>query len=163
MLVRRLATSLAVASLALSLSACSITSNVASLQMYAPSDGQQLDLESTKARNFMYLVSETGSGFLIGSLVNSSNRDRMVKVQYPNPETGETSEVVVELRANSKVDFGYNGNAALPIEVAGNPGQTALIYVLESDSVSAGMQVPILDGTLAEYRMLLDQLSVETN
>lgn len=163
MLVRRFATSLAVASLALSLSACSITSNVASLQMYAPSDGQQLDLEATKARNFIYLVSESGEGFLIGSLVNSSNQDRMVKVQYPNPESGETSEVMVELKAQSKVDFGYNGKPALPIQVAGTPGQTALIYVLESDSVSAGMQVPILDGTLAEYRMLLDQLAAEAS
>jgi hypothetical protein len=33
--------------------------------------------------------------------------------------------------------------------------------LLESDSISGIIQVPVLDGTLAEYRMLLEQLEAE--
>jgi hypothetical protein len=35
------------------------------------------------------------------------------------------------------------------------PGQTALFYFLESETISDGVQVPVLDGTLSEYKALL--------
>lgn len=162
LLVRRFTASLLLVGLALGTSGCSLTGNVASLDMYAPSDGQQVDLEAIKARNFMYLVADSGAGYLIGSLVNISNEDRVVKLQYPNPETGGNVDIFYEVAANSKLDFGYNGNPAMELQLVGKPGQTALVYVLESDSSSAGMRVPILDGTLAEYRLLLEQLEANS-
>lgn len=158
MLVRRFTASLLLAGLALTTAGCSLTGNVASLDMYAPSDGQQVDLEAIKARNFIYLVSDSGTGFLIGSIVNTSNENRVVKLQYPNPETGSKAEVFYEVPAGSKLDFGYNGNPAMELDLVGAPGQTALVYVLESDTSSEAMQVPILDGTLSEYEVLLNQL-----
>jgi hypothetical protein len=157
LLFRRLAAGLVLAALTLGTSACSITPNVASLQMYAPSDGQQVDLESIKARNFIYLVSDSGKGYLIGSLVNSSQEDRIVKMQYQDAQSGLT-DLYFEVAAGEKLDFGYNGNEAIAVDIAGAPGQTTLIYVLESDLISGQMNVPILDGTLSEYRMLLEQL-----
>lgn len=158
MLFRRLALSLVLVATALGTSACSLSDNVASLQPYAPSDGQQLTLESVKARNFIYLVSDSGAGYLIGSLVNSSPNDGIVKIQYENRETKEKSEYFFEIASGQKLDFGYNGNPALSVPVIERPGQTAQFYILESDTVSGGLRVPVLDGTLAEYRMLLEQL-----
>jgi hypothetical protein len=48
----------------------------------------------------------------------------------------------------------------LPIDVpvVEVPGQTAKFYLLESDTINGSMQVPVLDGTLSEYRDLIEQL-----
>ena len=156
--VRRLAATALIATLALSTSACSLSGNVASLQPYAPSDGQQVDLESVKARNFMYLVSESGQGFLIGSLVNSASEARVVKIQYVDPNSQAKTDYFVEVAAGAKLDFGYNGNPAISMPVVEVPGQTALFYFLESDTVNAQMKVPVLDGTLATYKSLIQLL-----
>jgi hypothetical protein len=145
----------------LSLSACSLSGNVASLDPYSPSDGQQIDLESVKARNLIYLVGESGRGFLIGSLVSTSPTDMQVKLQYVDPDTDERTDYFFDVPAGSKVDFGYNGNPAVELPVVELPGQTAKFYLLESESISGIIQVPVLDGTLAEYQMLLEQLEAE--
>jgi len=156
--LRSLTATLMLAALTLGTSACSISGNVASLQPYSPSDGQQVDLDAVKARNFIYLVSDSGNGFLIGSMVNSSNEDRVVKMQYVNSSTQAKSEYYFEVPAGAKVDFGYNGNPAISVPVVERPGQTAQFFLLESDTVNGSMRVPVLDGTLAEYRSLLELL-----
>jgi hypothetical protein len=61
------------------------------------------------------------------------------------------------------LDFGYNGNPAVELPVVETPGQTAKFFLLESDSISGTIQVPVLDGTLAEYRLLLEQLEAEVS
>ena len=158
MFVRRLAATALIATLALSTSACSLSGNVASLQPYSPSDGQQVDLESVKARNFIYLVSQSGKGFLIGSLVNSAGEAKVVKIQYVDPNSQAKTDYFVEVAAGAKLDFGYNGNPAISMPVVEVPGQTALFYFLESDTVNAQMKVPVLDGPLSEYKALLQLL-----
>ena len=161
MLVRRIAIALAATAITLGLSACSLTGNVASLDPYSPSDGQQIDLESVKARNFIYLVGDSGRGFLIGSLVSTSPTDMRVKLQYVDPDTDVRTDVFFDVPAGSKVDFGYNGNPALELPVVEVPGQTAKFFLLESESISGIIQVPVLDGTLAEYQMLIEQLEAQ--
>jgi len=161
LLVRRIAIALAATAMTLGLSACSLTGNVASLDPYSPSDGQQIDLESIKARNFIYLVGDSGRGFLIGSLVSTATSDMKVKLQYVDPATDERTDYFFDVAAGSKVDFGYNGNPAVELPVVETPGQTAKFYLLESDSISGTIQVPVLDGTLAEYRILLEQLEAD--
>ncbi len=158
MFVRRLAATALIATLALSTSACSLSGNVASLQPYSPSDGQQVNLENVKARNFIYLVSDSGRGFLIGSLVNQAAEAKVVKIQYVDPNSQAKTDYFVEVAPGAKLDFGYNGNPAISMPVVEVPGQTALFYFLESDTVNAEMKVPVLDGTLAEYRALIQIL-----
>lgn len=161
MFLRRLATSAVLVALTLSTSACSLSGNVASLQPYSPSDGQQVNLESVKARNFMYLVSSAGKGYLIGSLVNSATEDKVIKIQYEDPNTMAKTDYFVEVAAGTKLDFGYNGNPAITIPVVEIPGQTAHFYFLESDTINASMNIPVMDGTLAEYKMLLEMLELQ--
>ena len=158
MFLRRLAAAALLMAVSLTTSACSISGNVASLQPYSPSDGQQIDLEQIKARNFIYLVAESGNGYLVGSLVSQASEAMVVKIQYVDPNTLIKTDYFVEVPAGQKLDFGYNGNPAISFPVVERPGQTALIYFLESDTVNASMKVPVLDGTLAEYRSLLELL-----
>ena len=158
MFVRSLAATALVVALSLTTSACSISGNVASLQPYSPSDGQQVDLDQIKARNFMYLVAESGNGYLVGSLVSIASEDKVVKIQYLDPNTQAKTDYFIEVPAGQKIDFGYNGNPAISAPVVEGPGQTAQFYFLESETVNASMKVPVLDGTLAEYRSLLELL-----
>jgi hypothetical protein len=159
--VRRLAATALIVALSLTTSACSISGNVASLQPYSPSDGQQVDLDQVMARNFMYLVADSGKGYLVGSLVNQATEDRIIKIQYLDPNTLAKTDYFVEVPAGQKVDFGYNGNPAIQLPVVEVPGQTAKFYFLESDTINASMKVPVLDGTLEEYRLLLEILESE--
>lgn len=162
MFVRRLAATALIVALSLSTSACSISGNVASLQPYSPSDGQQVDLEQVKARNFMYLVAESGRGYLVGSLVSQATEAKVIKIQYVDPNTQAKTDYFVEIPAGQKVDFGYNGNPAILLPVVEGPGQTAKFYFLESETINASMKVPVLDGTLEEYRLLLEILESES-
>ena len=155
---RRLAAIALLVAVSLTTSACSISSNVASLQPYSPSDGQQIDLDQVKARNFMYLVADSGNGYLIGSLVSQASQAIVIKIQYVDPNTLAKTDYFVEVPAGQKIDFGYNGSPAILLPVIERPGQTALFYFLESDTVNASMKVPVLDGTLIEYRSLLELL-----
>jgi len=161
LLVRRITIALSATIMTLSLSACSLTDNVASLDPYSPSDGQQVDLESVKARNLIYLVGESGRGFLIGSLVSAATSDIEVKLQYVDPDTDERTDYFFDVPAGAKVDFGYNGNPAVELPVVETPGQTARFYLIESENVSGLIQVPVLDGTLVEYQALLEQLEAQ--
>jgi hypothetical protein len=156
--VRSLAATALLVALSLTTSACSISGNVASLQPYSPSDGQQVDLDQIKARNFMYLVAESGNGYLVGSLVSVASEDKVIKIQYVDPNTQAKTDYFVEVPAGQKIDIGYNGNPAISAPVVEVPGQTAQFFFLESDTVNASMKVPILDGTLAEYRSILELL-----
>jgi hypothetical protein len=108
----------------------------------------------------MYLVSESGQGFLIGSLISAASEAKVVKIQYVDPVSQAKTDYFVEIAPGAKLDFGYNGNPAISMPVVEVPGQTAMFYFLESDTINAGVKVPVLDGTLPEYKallMLLDQ------
>ncbi len=162
MFVRRLAATALIVALSLTTSACSISGDVASLQPYSPSDGQQVDLDQILARNFMYLVADSGNGYLVGSIVSQATEDQVIKIQYVDPNTQAKTDYFLEIPAGQKVDFGYNGNPAILLPVVEGPGQTAKFYFLESDTVNAIMRVPVLDGTLEEYRLLLEILESES-
>lgn len=114
------------------------------------------------ARNFMYLVAESGNGYLVGSLVSQASEDLVIKIQYVNPNTQVKTDYFVDVPAGQKMDFGYNGSPAILLPVVESPGQTAKFYFLESETVNATMKVPVLDGTLQEYRLLLEILESES-
>jgi len=68
------ATTIALTTL-LGTTACNLTSPVASMDYYAPSDGAQVDLGALKARNVMYLVVDDNHSAVVGSFANSSSEE----------------------------------------------------------------------------------------
>lgn len=154
----RLVASLAIIGLALGASGCSIKRDVESLKPYTPSDGAQVDLAQLKARNFIYLKNRGGAGALIGSLVNSGNEATRATLQFTDAATGQKAEISYQVGAGQKLDLGYNGQNAAAIDLEGEPGQLVKIYVVETGVNGKAMLVPVLDGTLAEYRPILEGL-----
>lgn len=155
--LRKIITVAVISTSLVALSGCSLTRNVESLQPYAPSDGTQLNLENVKARNFLIVKGSSNQAVLIGSLVPAS--DSVVTVQTLNAE-GSQVDFKVSLNAGVKADIGYNGTEgfrfALPVEeIAGNMYS---VY-LNDGSGPIELLVPIVDGTLQEYRPYAEQLN----
>jgi hypothetical protein len=156
--IRKFATVAIAASIMLGTTGCTFMNPVASRIDYAPSDGTQVNLESVDARNFIYLNDRNGHAALFGSLVNRGLETASVKLQYADAGSGEKKEAVYTLLPQQKLDFGYNGASALDFNLGGKPGQTVTVFVVAGTETGKAMNVPVLDGTLAEYSELVKQL-----
>lgn len=158
MFIRKFAAVGIAASLLLGTSACGAITPIASLESYAPSDGVEASFANIKVRNFMYLSDGEGNGALFGSVVNSGLASATLKIQYTDAETGEKRDEQLSLLAGQKRDIGFNGNTPLAIKLAGKPGQTTEVWVAEGSEAGVALDVPVLDGTLAEYKPLLEEI-----
>lgn len=139
------------AAVILSLSGCSLNSEIASLEVYAPSDGSQVDLVDAKVRNMLLVERADGQAVLIGTLVNSSVlADTSVEIQLTDA-AGQRITLDYDLPASGKYDIGYNGGEVVVLDIEEAPGQLANVYVIEAN-VPKTVLVPVVDGTLAEYR-----------
>lgn len=151
-------TSLTLVALAsLSLAGCSLSGSVESLRPYAPSDGVQVDAQSLKARNVLLIQGESGRAVLIGSFVNSSQEDLVGSVQTKD-SAGQDIRVEFAVKAGTKFDIGYNGTEPITFQLDGNPGQ------VHDVAVSGGgdpfvLNVPVMDGSLLEYREYAESLN----
>jgi hypothetical protein len=156
--IRKFATVAVAASLLLGTAGCTFMNPVASRIDYAPSDGTQASLETVDARNFIYLSDGQGHAALFGSLVNRGLESASVKLQYTDATSKETKLAYFTLLPSQKHDFGYNGTSALNYDLGGKPGQTVTVWVSAGAETGKEMNVPVLDGTLPEYKDLFEQL-----
>lgn len=139
------------------LSGCSLSREVASLDMYTPSDGTQLDIEHLKARNLLFLKGASGNAVLIGSFVNSGTEPLFATIQIKDA-TGQPVSVAFEVAGGQKFDLGYNGSEGIVLPISQRPGSMHSIFLSDgSDPIE--MLVPVLDGTLAEYREFVEPLN----
>ena len=156
--IRKFATVAVAASLLLGTAGCTFMNPIASRIDYAPSDGTQASLENVDARNFIYLSDGQGHAALFGSLVNRGLDSASVKLQYTDASSKETKLAYFTLLPSQKLDFGYNGTSALNYDLGGKPGQTVTVWVSAGSETGKEMNVPVLDGTLAEYTDLVKQI-----
>ena len=148
------------ASMLLGTSGCTFMSPVASRIEYAPADGSQVDLETVKIRNFVYVTNGTVSA-ISGSIVNPSLEPKIVRIQYTDAAVNEAKEVTFTVNAGQKIDLGYNGGQALAINLRGKAGGIVRINVSEG-SVTEEMRVPVLDATFEFYKPIIDSLQTVT-
>lgn len=151
-MIRKFAAVALAAGVMLGTAGCNMISHVATNDAYAPSDGAQVDVSTLHARNFLLLTDGTKS-ILIGTLVNGSSNPVSGALTFEDGGAQKTTQV--NLNGSQKFDLGYNGTAAL--NVASDLPAGAIFKV----TVSAGtekqeLRVPVLDGTLPEYKAVLD-------
>lgn len=137
------------------LAGCSLNREIASLEVYAPSDGSQVDLIDARVRNLLIVQRNDGQAVLIGTLVNSSVlNSTSVELQLVDA-SGERITLNYDLEPASKYDIGYNGGEEVLLQLSERPGDLVSVFVTEGD-LPKTMVVPVLDGTLAEYRQFVD-------
>jgi hypothetical protein len=144
------------ASMLLGTTGCTFMSPVASRIEYAPADGSQVDLETVKIRNFVYVTNGTVSA-ISGSIVNPGLESKVVRIQYTDAAVNESKEVTFTVNPGQRIDLGYNGGQALAINLGGKAGGVVRINVSEG-SVTEEMRVPVLDGTFDFYKPVIDSL-----
>ncbi|MDE2591929.1 MAG: hypothetical protein KGL41_03645 [Actinomycetales bacterium] len=151
-MIRKFAAIAIAAGVVLGTAGCNMISHVATNDPYAPSDGAQGHIGDLKARNFLLLQDSTKS-ILIGSLVNSAEAATKASLEYKDAGADKTTEV--NLNGYQKFDLGYNGTAALPVVTDLKPGALFKL-TLRSNGEAVEISVPVLDGTLKEYKAILD-------
>lgn len=151
-MIRKFAAVAVVAGVMLGTAGCNMITHVATAEVYAPSDGAMVDNGAVKARNFLLLTDGT-KHILIGSLVNGSAEQITATVEYA--DNGSTKTANVSLNADQKFNLGYGGTAALPVVTDAKAGSLVDVSIVV-DGNKTTMSVPVLDGTLPEYKAVLD-------
>ncbi|MFM6977454.1 MAG: hypothetical protein ACKOWR_01870 [Micrococcales bacterium] len=162
MLNRKIAAVAIAAAVALGTTGCTFISPVASLKVYDPADGVNATVGKVKVRNFMILTTATGQAALFGSLVNQEVDAVATNVEIHPHSTVETPEIPVSVGAGEKLDLGYNGGQALPLSFPVKAGSLVEVHVtIGADKIT--LNVPVLDGTFAEYAPLVSGIATQTS
>ncbi|WP_345472791.1 hypothetical protein QMQ05_02640 [Glutamicibacter ectropisis] len=144
---RRIAASLAVAALAFGVTSCGAINEQATNTDYAASDGVHVDVADAKVRNLLLVTNSDGSeARLIGSVVNDSKSALTLSV-----EAASTTPVTISVPAEQSVKLEDDANEKIISNLhimAGEHAETSFTVAGETVDFS----VPVVDGTLAEYR-----------
>ena len=161
---RKFAVVMAALGLMLGATGCNMITEVATNQLYAPSDGAQTSVGEVQARNFLVLTDGSAS-YLIGSLVNSGIDAASATVKVVSDAAAQASNIV--LGADSKLDLGFNFaqlGALSPIKLSTNPAAGSTVKVaVDAAGQTAEMNVPVLDLTLPEYKAAFEAITAFLN
>lgn len=160
MSIRKVATIALAAAITLGTAGCTFVSPIASLDVYAPSEGSQVDLGDVKVRNVSFLTDGDKKNVLVGAFVNSGLETASVTLQYEDAQLAETKTYSFQLKPKESLDLGTQYAAALPMVLAGEPGALTSIFIGVNGETPQELRIPVLDGTLAEYKAILDSIQV---
>lgn len=138
---------------AMAFTGCSAINQQSTTMVYSASDGVRLDMGQLELRNVL-IISEAagGPGRVAGSFYNQSDSDITLTI---NGAQGSQTEITVKpgvpLILNSKSD------KSILSTMDQAPGSTESLELRQSGagSETATLKVPVLDGTLAEYKNLV--------
>ncbi len=144
-----------VAAIAVVAAGCSAVNPITTQQAYDASDGVSVDLGDIRAINLIVVSEAEGSpAVLIGSFHNLSDEDTSVAASID----GE-SIVDVDVPAGATVRLGgEEGEAHVTGTAPAGPGLIADVTFQVTGFGQTVREVPIMDGTLEEYAMELENL-----
>ncbi len=134
---------------------CTLSAEIATMKEYDPSDGVGADLGELALRNILLISNDAGEANLVMTVVNTSGEDVTLNVQFDQGSTRTTEPLrlpAVPERTRigddpsegilmSGPDVIVGGLFPVYFEYGNVPGE--LVYV------------PVLDGTLPEYELLV--------
>ena len=153
---RRLFAPLALAfSLVLGTTGCTLNAEIATMKDYDPSDGVGTEVGELALRNIMLIINSAGDANLVMTVVNTGGEDISLRVQYTDGarQANETLGIPGIPALTRIGDDPAEGIVLSGSEVV--PGGLAPIYFQYADNPGELVMVPVLDGTLAEYELLV--------
>lgn len=143
------------AAVAAGLAGCNLISPLSTTIQYDASDGVGLTVGSIDLRNVLILVDGESenptSGALVAAIVNQSGADGTVTI---TGEGGVSATVPVTADPNfTKVGYGDGPTVTLD-GLNLPPGGTVELTFTSPDGSTGSVEVPVLDGILAEYSTL---------
>ncbi|SJN10250.1 hypothetical protein FM113_08630 [Leucobacter sp. 7(1)] len=151
----RIASSIAIAAaLALGATGCSLIAPQGTLEHYAPSDGVEVNLENVDVRNIMLIADKSGENFnVVFGAVNLSEAPQDIAINFMGEGTQQARAEFTVPTGNTL--FGNPAGAEAPVLVSipgAKPGATVDAYFQQAGSDEVHHRIPVLDGTLEEYR-----------
>lgn len=151
----RIASSIALAAaIALGATGCSLIAPIGTMKPYAPSDGVDVNVEGIDIRNIMLVADEAGENFnVVFTAMNQTGAPQDVAFTFVT-KSGTTAKAEVNVPAGTTV-FGHPDAEITPVVVSVEGllvGQTVETYFQAAGTPEVQHRVPVLDGTLAEYR-----------
>ncbi|NYI40539.1 hypothetical protein [Demequina lutea] len=139
---------------ALSLSGCALTAQITTGKPYAASDGTGGTVDGVVAQNLLLITAGVGDkAALVGSFYNETAAPVSVDV------TVEDGKASFTIPSKSTVSVGVAaGEQELIATSTVAPGLTSQITISVDKSASSSKPLPVLDGTLPEYKGILAEL-----
>jgi hypothetical protein len=138
---------------AMAFTGCSAINEQSTTRVYSASDGVRLDLGQLELRNVL-IVSEAadGPGRVAGTFYNQSKSDITLTISGAQ---GSQTEITVKPGVPTVLNSA--NDSAILSTVAGAPGTVETIELRTSGGATetASLQVPVMDGTLKEYKNLI--------
>lgn len=151
----RIASSIALAAaLALGATGCSLIAPQGTLEPYAPSDGRDISTQNVDVRNIMLIADETGENFnVVFSAVNRSGSEQQLTINFVTEGSASASAEFDIPTGNTRFGNPDDEQAPVLVSLPGvSAGATVTAYFQAAGTPEVEYQIPVLDGTLAEYR-----------
>ncbi|MEJ6489795.1 DNA modification methylase [Leucobacter sp. USCH14] len=164
----RIASTVAVAAaIVLGATGCSLVAPIATATPYGPSDGVNVDVGAVDVRNIMLVADESGDNFnVVFGAVNQSGETQDLTITFTGSGSQQASAEFEVPTGNTL--FGDPEGEQTPVLVTLDglkAGSTIEAYFQIAGSPEVPYQVPVLDGTLEEYRqyVLPENFSADEN
>jgi len=137
------------------LSGCTFTAEIANLEPYDPSDGVGATLDDVAIRNAMLITSDGGEANLVMTVVNESGEETELVVQFGEGDGRQTATLVLPAQPEL-TQVGTSLDNQLVVEDADLiAGALYPVYFQHGTVQGEQLNVPVLDGTLPEYELLV--------
>lgn len=151
----RIASSLALATaILLGASGCSLFAPQGTLEQYAPSDGIDVNVADLKLRNLLLVAATDGENFnVVFSAVNNGESAVSLTINFVSDDGSAEASADFTVAPGSTAFGDPEGD--IPPTLVSIPnlaaGDTVTSYLQVAGSTDVERQVPVLDGSLAEY------------
>jgi hypothetical protein len=151
----RVVSTLALAgALAFSATGCSLVAPVATDKVYAQSDGVNADVESLDVRNLMLISGQAGDPYnVVFTAVNTKNSELPLTMSFVSDD-GDTETASTQVKPGSTLYGQPSDEQDMLVVDLGDQhiGTTVTAYLETSTGKTVKTEVPVLDGTLNEYK-----------
>lgn len=160
----RIASSIALAAaILLGASGCGLFAPQGTTDQYAPSDGIDVDIADIAVRNLLLVASEDGEIFNVTFTgVNPSESPVSLTINFVSEDGAAEASGDFLITPGSQFFGDLEGEVEPVLVSIPNlaAGQTVTAYLQVPGSTDVERQVPVLDGTLAEYAPLVPSPSM---
>lgn len=139
------------AGLAVGLSGCNLIAPQATLDHYAPSDGIDLTVNGVEVRDLLLIADESGENFNV--VFTAVNTDSPQKLLLEVTDNGTSASASFSVPAGT-TKFGDPKGKVEPVLLplpGVKVGSTVTGYLSINGGTEVKREIPVLDGTLAEY------------
>jgi hypothetical protein len=151
---RTMATVVVTAGILLGTSGCGLFAPQATTIQYDASDGVSGNVGDLAIRNAMLITDDGENANLVVHVVNNSDDDIDLLVQYEGVDEKVTKTVAVD--ANATTEIGLAGGENVGVQsLNASAGSLFPVFFQYGDLTGIELLVPVLDGTLSAYSTLV--------